>query len=245
MAELKYIFAQPDYVEGIDKDNPICIYPVRLKDYDKFSEVSHLLHISKNHFENIEYPLLLLIFSSFPHLQLTQEELVKKLEDIFSITTRQDVKFISNGQIEGFIIGNSNIITIYNYEEIRNIILKQNLIHEQKIYKTKIMNDWAQKALKAKQKNASKILMEDIITTVSVGTGKNYSDLENYTIYQIYSDFYRLRKMVEYDTNVQFKCVGADLKLDDYAEDLDIFHNPYDDLFVSSDKLGGLNKALK
>jgi len=107
------------------------------------------------------------------------------------------------------------------------------------------MNDWAQKALKAKQKNASKILMEDIITTVSVGTGKNYSDLENYTIYQIYSDFYRLRKMVEYDTNVQFKCVGADLKLDDYAEDLDIFHNPYDDLFVSSDKLGGLNKALK
>ena len=26
MAELKYIFAQPDYVEGIDKDNPIYIY---------------------------------------------------------------------------------------------------------------------------------------------------------------------------------------------------------------------------
>ena len=58
MAELKYIFAQPDYVEGIDKDNPIYIHPVRLKDYDKFIEASHLLYISKKHF----FVLLLKLF---------------------------------------------------------------------------------------------------------------------------------------------------------------------------------------
>jgi len=123
--------------------------------------------------------------------------------------------------------------------------MKQNLMFEQKIYKTEIVQKWADKAMKAKQKNAPKITFEDMVSTVSVSCGKHYSDLENYTIYQIYSDFYRLRKITDFDVSIQYRCAGADIKFQDYAESLDLYHNPYDDLFVSSDKLKGLNNVMK
>jgi hypothetical protein len=217
MEKLKYIFAQPDYIEGINKDNPITIYPVRLKDYDKFIEASHLLHISKNHFEETEYPLLVLVFMCMQQLNLTQEELVKKLEDIFSIVTRKEVKFISDEKtkIEGFVINNTNIITTQNYEQIREIIMKQNLMFEQKVYKNKLVQEWANKVLESRSKNSSKISIEDIITTVSVYKGKDYCELIDYTIYQIYADFYRIRKMKKYDTDTLFATVAEKVTIED------------------------------
>ena len=238
MEKLKYIFAQPDYIDGIDKKNPICIYPVRLKDYDKFIEVSHLLHISKNHFEENEYPLLVLVFMCMQQLNLTQEELIKKLEDTFSIVTRKEVKFITNDNFEGFVIDNTNIITTQNYEQMREIIMKQNLMFEQKVYKNKLVQEWANKVLESRSKNSSKISIEDIITTVSVYKGKDYEELIEYTIYQLYADFYRIRKMKKYDTDTLFATVSAEkFTIEDFAEEINMFKSPYDDLFVSSDKL--------
>ncbi len=241
---LKYIFAHPDSIEGYDEDHPINIYPIKLKDYDKFQECSKLLYITKKHFEENPYPLLALVFMSYQQFEMTQEMLIESLSNLFSLVTQMKVGFVSVENKEGFLMDNGNIISAHNYDVVRELIMKQNLMFEQKIYKSKLMNQWAEKAIKAKQKNAPNISFEDIITTVSVGCSKHYSDLENYTIYQIYSDFYRFRKTVDYDSNIQFKCAGADLNLQDYAEDLDLFHNPYDDLFVSSDKLSGLNSAI-
>jgi len=266
MEKLKYIFAQPDYIEGVDKDNPISIFPVKLKDYDRFSEVSHLLHISKNHFEETECPLLMLVFMCMPQLNLTQEELVKKLEDTFSIVTRKEVKFVSDDKtnFEGFIIGfsegedyetnnagikqikltnvqNKNIIHTQNYEQIRDIIMKQNLIFEQKVYKNKLVQEWANKVLESRSKNSSKITMEDITTTVSVYKGKDYCELIEYTIYQIYADFYRIRKMKKYDTDTLFATVAEKITIEDFAEEINMFKSPYDDLFVDSSKLNKFN----
>lgn len=247
MEKLKYIFAQPDYIEGIDKKNPIIIYPVRLKDYDKFIEVSHLLYISKNHFEETEYPLLVLVFMCMKQLNLTQEELVKKLEDTFSIVTRKEVKFVSDEKtkIEGFIVDNKNIITTQNYEQIREIIMKQNLMFEQKVYKNKLVQEWANKVLESRAKNSSKISIEDIITTVSVYKGKDYNELIDYTIYQIYADFYRIRKMKKYDTDTLFATVAEKVTIEDFAEEINMFKSPYDDLFVSSSKLNKLSSIGK
>ena len=238
MEKLKYIFAQPDYIDGINKDNPICIYPVRLKDYDKFIEVSHLLHISKNHFEENDNPLLVLVFMCMQQLNLTLEEMIKKLEDTFSIVTRKDVKFVSNDNFEGFVVNNTNIITTQNYEQIREIIMKQNLMFEQKVYKSKLVQEWANKVLESKSKNSAKISIEDIITTVSVYKSKNYEELIEYTLYQIYADFYRIRKMKKYDTDTLFATVSTEkVSIEDFAEEINMFKSPYEDLFVSSDKL--------
>ncbi len=261
---LKYLFAQSDCIKTIDfktgeKINSIIIYPIKIKDYEEFSKCAGVLYLSKKHFDESvqEYSLLELLFLSHRSLGFTTEIFIDSLCKLFSFVTLKDIVFIEQ---EGFvffeeeiindeIIKIKKVISLSNYEEIRQKIMQQNLIYEQKIYKTKLMNEWAQKALIAKQKNASNITLEDIVSTVSVGCGKHYSDLENYTIYQVYSDFYRLRKMIEYESKIQYKCSqnfdASSVNIEDYAENLDLFHNPYDDLFVSSDKLSGLNKAIK
>jgi len=304
---LKNIFSKPEYIDGIGN-----IYPIKLKYYDDFIECSHLLYISKNHFEPNNIPLLELLFYSVEQFNLSKEDLIKKLEKLFSLVINKPIiyqeyenyfwfqiidlvkkKFgdlivlslshrdengnyywlcqcdcgsppknilgddLINGitnscgcskdinQNKDDIFDEKSIISNHNYDNIRNIIMKQNLLFEQKVYKTELMNKWAEKAMKAKQKNAPNISLEDIITTVSVGCGKLFSDLEEYSIYQLYSDFFRLRKIMEHDSSVHFLCAGAtNLKLQDFAESLNLYHNPYDDLFVSADKLTGLNKAI-
>jgi hypothetical protein len=240
---LQYLFAQNDYIDGIDKKTPIIIHPIKLLAYNKFQDCSKLLYVSKNHFADTNYSLLELLFLARESLEISYEDLINKLCQLFSLVTHKEVIFVTD-KYEGFLIDNINLIHVNNYDAIREIIMKQNLMFEQKVFKNKKVQEWANKVIEAKTKNQPKIGMEEIITTVSTFTGKHYWDLQNYTIYQIYSDFYRIRKMKSYDTTTMAKSHGADIEIDDFAEDLDIYKNPYDSLFVSKNKLSNLNKAL-
>jgi len=239
---VKNILGKPKVIEGVGS-----IYPIKVKDYEEFTDYAKILYVSIKHFESIPDNLKLLdvIYSNCIHLGYENyDNFIESMCKLFELVTNQDVSFFYDSKTYGFMIGTDGLINSDNYEKIRSIIMSQNIIFEQKIYKTKVMNDWAEKVMKAKQKNAPNITFEDIISTVSVSCGKNYWDLENYTIYQLYSDYYRFRKIQDYESSVQYKCVGADIKLSDYSENLDLYHNPYDDLFISSDKLSGINKIM-
>jgi len=225
---LKYLFAQPDYIEGIGN-----IYPIKLKDYDKFQECSNILYISKNHFTEIDTPLLALIILIF--------------EKLFSLVLRKNVLLHSNNENIWFQVENKSetkdntIINFFNYDELRSTIMKQNLIFEQKIYKNKLVQEWANKVLESRSKNSAKISIEDIITTVSIYKSKNYDELMEYTIYQLYADFYRIRKMKKYDTDTLFATVAEKITIEDFAEEINMFKSPYEDLFVDSSKLNKFN----
>jgi len=258
---LNYLLAQPDCVEDkINPNNSILIYPIKLKYYEEFSKYAGILYLSKNHFdENFRhFDLLELLFISHQDLGFTIDSFIDNFCKLFNFVTLRDVSF--SEQDSGFIfyddIYNENenikvkkVINQSNYEQLRDVIMRQNLIIEKKIYKTKLMTEWVEKAMRAKQKTAAKITLEDVVSTISVGCGKHYWELEDYTIYQIYSDFYRLGKIIEHDITVQFKCSQnydpTSISIENYSESLDLYHNPYDDLFVSSDKLSGLNKVMK
>ena len=289
MNTLNNIFNEPIEIDGVSEDNPIKIYPIILSDYEKFQELSKILYISKNHFPDTDFPLLGLIFQLRESLQMSYENLIATFEKLFSMVTKEDVKFVSNNKIEGFVLinkqneidrldiffeklllllekiekkitcnkeiknekhnseckendlSNFNIITINNYDLIREVVMKQNLMFEEKVYKNEKVREWAKKTLEAKSKNQPKIGIEEVITTVSTLTGKHYSDLKKYSIYQIYSDFYRIRKGKAYDISITARCQGADIEVEDFAEDLDIYKNPYDGLFVDSNKLNKIN----
>ncbi|MNH66532.1 hypothetical protein D3C73_185650 [compost metagenome] len=235
----KYIFGEPDFTESVGH-----IYPVKLKDYDQFQEASSVLYYNKHHFgdEFQEFLLLDLIV-----LGLREQKFIDDLQTIFTIVTQKEVefKYDETNQSYGFILDNTYLINGLNYDEIRQIIMKQNIMFEQKVYKDKRVQAWAEKTMKARSKNGIKMDLEDIISTVSVITGKNYSDLREYTIYQLQSDFNRINKIKSYDTTVSFMCAGdTKSSLTHYAEKVDLFKNPYDDIFVSKDKLSNLNKAF-
>lgn len=243
MSDLKYIFAQPDYIEGIGN-----IYPIQLKDYKEFQKCSSILYISKNHFGETDTPLLALIFLSMEHLGYNNDDLVLLLEKLFSLVLRQPISLFSNDKNFWFQTESeeeNTKINFYNYDELRSVIMKQNLMFEQKVYKNPKVQEWANKVLEARSKNSSGITLEDIISTVSVYKGVSYEDLKYYSLYQLYTDFHRIRKMKKYDADIIFRSVSDKVTVEDFAEQVNLFKNPYDDLFVSKDKLSKLNKAMK
>lgn len=240
MGSLSYIFSQPEFIDGVGE-----IYPIKIKDYDKFSECSDLLYLSKNHYETNDLPLLVLLFMSVSALKLTEEELIKKLIILFSSVTKKDVEFISSENYEGFIVDSKYIISSHNYDIVREVVMKQNLIFEQKIYKNKIIQEWANKVIQSKMKSSVKITLEDIITTVKNFDGLTYEQVMEQTIYQTYADFYRIRKFKDNERDVIFRSVSDKWNIQDFAEQIDMFHNPYDDLFVNSSKLNNINSITK
>lgn len=243
---LQYIFAQPDLIQGYDKEHPITIYPVTIKDYDKFHEYAKFLYLSKDHFQTEEYPLLYLIFMIREQLGYKFNDIIETFTNLFEMTTRQKVNFVSTQLREGFVLEDNNMISAENYDEVRSIIMKQNLLFEQKVYKNPIVQEWANKALLAKQKKSSNITMEDIVTTVKSHQGLTYSQVMEQSIYQTYSDFYRYCKEMNFLQSSLFATVSTEkIDIEHFASSLDLYKSPYDDLFVSSDKLNGLNSIMK
>jgi hypothetical protein len=105
---------------------------------------------------------------------------------------------------------------------------------EPKVYKNKLTQQWAEEVLKKKAEESANITMEDMISVVSAFNGKHYWDLENYTIYQIYSDFYRICGFINHDESMKARLAGSnETEITSFAESLDLFHNPYDDIFVA------------
>jgi hypothetical protein len=247
--DLKYIFAQPDYIEGVGY-----IYPIKLGNYEMFQEYSRILYVSKNHFLDDSLPLLAFIFINAKYLGYTEEKLKKTFEDLFSLVLRKDIKFCSDNKKFWFqtIQANKNNkeelvqldIGFNNYDQIRSIIMKQNLMFEQKIYRNPKVQEWANKVIEARSKN-SNITLTDIISTVSVYKGVSYEELKEYTLYQLYADFHRIRKMKNYEADVIFRSVSDKVTIEDFAEEINLFNNPYDNLFVNKSKLSNINKAIK
>lgn len=235
---LDNIFGRPTYVEDVGY-----IYPIRLKDWDAFEEHLDILVLSKNHIDvGLDIPLL-------DRLLFLGEETILSLCQVFNLVTRTDSFKFKTFEDEYYFINNKNqVVNNFNYDKLRKVVLYQNIIFEPKIYKSKIVQEWAKKALKQRQKNAPNVTLEDMITTVAALSGKDYDVLENYTIYQLKSEFNRWCKIKNYDTTVlSFANANVDPKSvnpEYFAEYLDLYKNPYDDLFKNKDEMQ-IGKVIK
>lgn len=249
MSLLSNIFQKPKAIPSVGE-----IYPVLMKDYDEFMDNANVISYTYDHFNLEEIaPMLGVLSEELKLLDLitlvsketnTYEQTFDNLCKVFSIILRKKVDFTFGHTGVCFFDNKGFLIDRDNYDEIRSIIMKQNLIFSQKIYKSRLVQEWANKVLEARAKNAIDITIEDMITTIAVVSGKHYWDLENYTYYQIKAEFARIGKDKAYHTNVAYQCAGAEkITIEHYAENTDIFKNPFDDVFKSSEN-SKLDKAL-
>lgn len=227
----------------------ILIHPIKVKDYDLFTSYYSFLYMTKDVFEiKDEYLEKLEKVKLLDFIIMgveDKESLITSMEIIFSLVCQKDVKFIVEGESYGFLVDNNNIINKENYDEIRNIIMKQNVLLQPKTFKNKLVQEWANKILESKSKNSIKISFEDKVNTIHVITGIPYSLLAEQTIYQIEFDFERILKLKSYESDVSFKCAGAEsVNINHFAESFNLYESPYDKLFVNNNKLNTLNKAM-
>lgn len=226
----KYIFGKSEFVHGIE------IFPIRMKDYDEFMENSGILSFGLVHFpEEYQKDYKLLDLLTYATNEEFQQSLIKTL----SLALKKEVIFVvsdENPKEYAYMAGDDAVINRNNFDEIRRVIMKQNLIFEKKVYNNPLVEKWANKVLEKRRKSSVKITVEDMITTI-VSTGIPFESIQNMTIYQMNALFQRISKLESYRTTVAFKCAGAEkIQIEHFAEYINMFKDPYDDLFVKSDE---------
>lgn len=234
---LDNIFNKPQYIHGVG-----CIYPVLLKDWDEFESNSKILFFDNTNLvsndESQNYPLLTKLMYGFEDPKIFIS-LISILKIALRVDEIKSVQF-TDGE-HGLYIDELHVIRPNDYDEIRNIIIKQNIIILPKVYKNAETQKWAERVLEARKKNAPNVTLEDMITTVSVMKGVHYWDLENYNMYQLKSDFERVCQIKNNESeSLVFANPYVDLskvKISHFAESFDLYRSPYDDVFKDKSKL--------
>lgn len=215
------------------------VYPIKVVDADRFYNTSNILTYSKAtlSMDNEELSdiklldLLLYIDSKGEEVGVVIESLI----ELIRLCTRCDDVIFDYERLT-FMIGKDKFIDSTNYDEFRKIVMEQNLVFEPRTYKNKHMQRWAEKARIAKSKNSPNISLGGMLNMISVITGKKYSELKEYTLYQVLIDFRRINMLKEFDVGVLFRSQGADLNIPDYTEDIDLYKHPDEDLFKDKSK---------
>ena len=247
METVKHIFRKPDYIDGIGY-----IHPIQLKDYDEFMASTNIICLGYEHFDieevkrqveldDIKLLDLIIIAASQNGGYLGIYNLTK----VFKLILHEDVRF---NQVTHTFHTETGQINRGNYDRFREIVMSQNLLFAPKVYKNKKLQEWAEKVIKARAKSAISSDIENQISTVSVLTGKDYDMIANWSIYQFNMEFNRCMKVEAYRTAVKQLLAGVkDVNPEHFAEIINLFKNPYDDLFKdkNSGKLKNLNSAIK
>lgn len=235
--------------------NELEVYPVLMRDYEYFMDCANVITYTYDHFNleeiskawmmEVEEIKLLDLIALVSMQTDSYEQTFGSLAKMFSVVLRQPVEHgIIDKQIYFHHEGES-LIDRDNYDEVREAVMYQNLIFTPKVFKNKVAQFWADKAVKARAKNSANINLEAYITTISVMLGKSYEELESYSYYQIRATFDRICKLKNFDaTAIMFANPYAkDIKQEHFAESIEMHNDPYTG-FKDENKLSKLNDAL-
>ena len=242
----------------IDVTNIGLVYPVKLKDHDKFSSYAWTCVTTKKSLNRENEDTGLLTMLIFDNLEAEEEIMrgafVAFLSELIKIVTKEDrVEFLQ--ETMGFIIGEKTIEIIdgkevefeserflndSNFEEFRKVVAEQNILHEKRYYKPflkKMIDDMRKTKLKTK----NTLSFESILSVLSIEMGVNYEFLNELTYMQAITNFQRLCMKENYISSLLHRVSGnfKDIKIDDYLKDIDLFKHPDDELLGKGNPLGG------
>lgn len=284
--ELNNYLMLPEEIEGIGK-----VYPIRLKDWDKFSKLGGL--IFSNGIQNIknlykfegDYSLDFYVGKGTPMFvfkktydnlmsnidilntiekniiennikelkkSIKLEYTIEDVEELFGLILRNNVKYEyveTEDNVEYlFKIEDSNYsINKYNFEDLRKVVMKQNLMYEPLTSPDELTNMILQQSVekminKNKEKGRS---FENIVAMVSLEKGLKDSEVLEYTYYRIMKDYYMIERKHKNIYNAIFMSQGAKkCKIESFDEDIDMYYNPYDHIFGDEINEEEVNNSL-
>lgn len=252
---LKDILGKPEDVIGLGN-----VYPVTLNDFEEFCCYSWILKYNKKHTDkkNINK------FSEFDSIlfgRITKEKSLKKMSDMEEfklkieclkellkiVLKNNKVNFVPEKNIFEVKNEDSNIIGVLcaeNYELFKKIVMRQNIIFEEKVYSNPIVEQAMKDAREVKERGSGKITIDSIVSTISSVEGKHYWDLSKYSYYQILMNYTRIKKIKESETTIIYASNGAKVSIVDFSEDVDLNRHPDDSLKKSGKTMSQLSSML-
>lgn len=256
---LKDIYGEPEFIVGLGN-----VYPVNNLKFEEFSMYSFLLKFSKAHTdkENIEKMSTFdaILFGRIKKFGDMDEvkKMFSKMSEMEEIKFKIDcfkemLKILLKVNKVDFIAEKSvfhikdeledRYLGSFNYDIFRKIVMRQNIILEEKIYKDKMVEKFMKLRRRKDEKNAPNINLESMVNSISVATGKGYDELKNYSYYQIVMDFQRISKEKEQEFKILKQQEGS-ISLVEFAENIDLYTHRDESYKKSMNSLKELKNAI-
>ena len=230
---------------GVEHTEYKCAYPIRLIDWDEYSDIAYqLLSISET-FLTRRLKLNLDVISLFDYVLLIciEQNLVKDMEKMLSMAFREEIKGVvltsSESQEVRFVFASDNDFYIdkHNYVAVREILMAQSFYFDPIVGEDERSQKLIDKAIRKKLRgNNRESNMESLVALVRSQIPN--IDWNNYTYYQLKIDYYTIIKVETFRSIHVYKVMGSDAPVPDFAEILDAHSNPLgqDVLFKRNDR---------
>ena len=196
-----------DYLGNYDEVGGIKLYPVRLLDWEEFSPLANkfllygydFLYFRTGATEETKLFDLIIAFVSGEVIQTESLECesIKDLERMFSIVLRKEMKFSLNSDstLWGLKSEDGDFINRNNYDEIREIIMRQNLLHEPLIVEDEYSQEIIDNGIKAMSKGNGEFSFESMVSYVCCLKGIDSKELDDYSYYRLRCDVEMLQRV--------------------------------------------------
>ena len=216
--------------------------PVRLMDWEKFIPVAYeMLRLNNELLRKrlkLDESVLLYDYVLDYMIKMSEERFGQEgsfalvlISSIFSLCYRLPVEPMvqkKDGEVNlVFKIGDNDedLITRDNYEEIRAMIMEQNLIFEPIIAPNKKSQDIIDKAIERKRSSGSNV--ETNLESMIILVSKSRPITEDYTYYQLQADYEMVLRLEQSRAIPTYRAVGADIDPIELGAILSIHEDPY------------------
>lgn len=216
--------------------------PVRLMDWEKFIPVAYEMFRLNNELLRkrlkLDESVLLYDYVIDYMIKMSEERFGQEgsfalvlISSVFSLCYRLPVEPMlqkKDGEVNlVFKIGDNDedLITRDNYEEIRAMIMEQNLIFEPIIAPNKKSQDIIDKAIERKRGLGSNV--ETNIESMIILVSKSRPVTEDYTYYQLQADYEMVLRLEQSRAIPTYRAVGADIDPIELGAILSIHEDPY------------------
>ena len=179
------------------------------------------------------------------------ENTLNEMCDMFTMICHENIKFNYDDSL-GYCFCNMKndiLISDKNFNHIRKIILQQNLLREPKVYKDKLVQEWEEKAIRAKSRLNKSLDIYEIKNILRCELKMSYEEIENMNIFQFKMDFRRIcnnRDALALDMlKVKFGVNPKDLPRISYQDSIleQLLQDPSKDAWIDEEK-SNIYKAM-
>ena len=250
-----------DYLGRYEEVGGIKLYPVRVLDWEEFQPLSSQFLLYGYDFldyrlgadENtLLFDLMIsIITNDILNGSREQCQALKNFERMFSIVVRNKCELMldksgNDWWIEFEDDGEKKKINRGNYDELRDVIMRQNLIHEPLIVEDKYSQELIDKQIQTLSRGGSKSDLESMIAYVCNLKGIDANEMSDYSYYRLRCDV-EMWQRIETNRAIHiYRSQGAKVNTINEFKEFDCHKNPFgwDSLFQKDEGDSEMQKMV-
>lgn len=240
---IKDYLGKSEIVDGIE------LFPISVLDWEEFSEIGNRYLLYGYNFINYKLKpekkmklfdlIISIVATEVMEKQDAECMAVQKLERMFELVTRNKatLKPDSRGHW-GVEIGDVGVINQHNYDAIREVIMRQNLMFEPLLVEDAYTQKVIDKAVKVRNKSGGDFDFQSMLVYVCNRKQILPSQMKDYTYYQLRCDNEMYQRIDFNDSIHTYRAQGAKVESINTYKVLETLSNPnsWDKFFVKQDK---------